>query len=469
VAVDAAGDVFVSDTGNNAVKEVLPNGTVKTILAPTLAEGIAVDGAGHVFIGAIDAVKEVLPDGTVKFIGSGYNGAAGVAVDAAGDVFVADENNNAIKEVLPNGTIKTLGAGLKQPIGVAVDAAGDIFVADTGNSRVVELSPLTVPAAPSPLTGSATQAVSATATGLAPGTTYYFRAVAASDSGTVAGLAENFTTPPAAIGFLAGQPGDGTPQTFVHNLYRELLGRESDSAGEASWVAFLQQHDNAAGRAEVIAGFLNSPEYATHYITTLYQAILGRAPDAAGLHYWTSKMGSPGTPGGAIGSTDERAIVAALFGSDEFYINSGNTPQGWINALYEDMLGRAADGGGTTFWEHDLTVRGAGDRDGIVRDLLTTPEAAHLALDSFYPAPGGKSSNPLPAPGALAGANSTDLAMITGDGWENLYLQGPYDSQPQGNDSFFNSLAAGAAWDDIQLLLLGTSQFYTNPNRPITS
>jgi hypothetical protein len=448
---------------------VLPNGTIKTILAPTLAESVAVDGAGNVYVGAIDAVKEVLPDGTVKLIGSGYNGAAGVAVDAAGDVFVADENNNAIKEVLPNGTINALGAGLKQPIGVAVDAAGDIFVADTGNSRVVELSPLTVPAAPSPLTGSTTQAVSATATGLTPGTTYYFRAVAASDGGTVAGLAENFTTPTAAFAFLAGVPGDGTAQTFVQNLYRELLGREPDSAGKASWAAFFQQHDDAAGRTEVIAGFLNSPEYATHYITTLYQAILGRAPDPAGLQYWTSKMGSPGAPGGATGSTDEKAIVAALFGSNEFYINSGNTAQDWINALYEDILGRAADGSGTAFWEHELSVRGAGDRDGIVRDLLTTPEAAHLVLDSFYPAPGGTNSNPLPAPGASAGNNSTDLAMITGDGWENLYLQGPYDSQPQGNDSFFNSLAGGAAWDDVQLLLLGTSQFYTNPNRPITS
>ena len=51
MAVDAAGDVFVADYGNNAVKEVLPNGTIKTI-------------------------------------GSGFNGPYGVAVDTAGDVFV---------------------------------------------------------------------------------------------------------------------------------------------------------------------------------------------------------------------------------------------------------------------------------------------------------------------------------------------------------------------------------------------
>ncbi|HQU42426.1 MAG TPA: DUF4214 domain-containing protein [Pirellulales bacterium] len=78
-----------------------------------------------------------------------------------------------------------------------------------------------------------------------------------------------------------------------------------------------------------------------------------------------------------------------MYGSDEFYLKSGNTPQGWINALYEDILGRPADGGGMTFWANELSLRGAGDRDGIVRDLLTTPEVAHGLLDSFYPAAGG--------------------------------------------------------------------------------
>jgi uncharacterized repeat protein (TIGR01451 family) len=277
------------------------------------------------------------------------------------------------------------------------------------------------------------------------------------------------TTITTGFGFLAGLPGDDTPQTLVHNLYRELLGREPDSGGEASWVAFLQQNNNAAGRAQVIAGFMNSPEYAIHYITTLYQVILGRAPDAGGLQFWASQMGSPGTPGGATGSSDEKAIVAALFGSDEFFIQSGNTAQGWVNALYADIFGRAPDGNGAAFWANELAVRGAGDRDGIVRDLLTTQEAAHLVLDSFYPAVGGTSIHPLPVPGAPAGTGSTEVATIVGDGWENLYLQGPFDSQPQGNDSFFNSLAGGAGWDDTQLLLLQTSQFYTNPNRPITS
>ncbi|HWB13519.1 MAG TPA: DUF4214 domain-containing protein [Pirellulales bacterium] len=270
------------------------------------------------------------------------------------------------------------------------------------------------------------------------------------------------------VGFLEGVPGDGTPQTFVQNLYRELLGREPDSGGDAYWVAFVQQHNDAAGQLQAIEGFMNSPEYAIHYITTVYQVVLGRAPDASGLQYWTQKMGSPGTTGQHSGSADEKSIVAAFFGSDEFYIKSGNTPQGWINALYEDILNRAPDDSGAAFWAHELSVRGASDRDGIVRDLLTTPEAAHDLLDTFYPTPGGTASTPLAPPGTTAGTGRDDLSLLTGAGWENLYLEGPYGNTQQGNDAFFNSLVAGSNWDDLQLLLLSTPQYYTNPNRPVS-
>jgi hypothetical protein len=179
-------------------------------------------------------------------------------------------------------------------------------------------------------------------------------------------------------------------------------------------------------------------------------------------------MGHPGTPGQHSGSADEKYVLAAILGSNEFYIKSGNTAQGWINALYEDLLGRAPDGSGAAFWANELATRGAGDRDGIVRDLLTTPEAVHDLLDSFYPTAGGTASTPLAAPGSTAGTGLTELALLSGAGWENLYFEGPYGSSPQGNDAFFTALAGGANWDDTQLQMLETDQYYTNPNRPHT-
>ena len=61
------------------------------------------DAAGDVFVADADnsAVKEILPNGTIKTIGSGFNEPYGVAVDAAGDVFVADTDNERVVELSP--------------------------------------------------------------------------------------------------------------------------------------------------------------------------------------------------------------------------------------------------------------------------------------------------------------------------------------------------------------------------------
>ncbi len=203
VAVDGAGDVFVSDSGHNAVKEVEPNGTILTIGSGfNSPRKLALDAAGDVFVSDYghNAVKEVLPNGTINTIGSGFDEPVGVAVDAAGDVFVGNAGNNLVQEVLTNGTILTIGSGFNAPRGVAVDAAGDVFVADSNNSRIVEVSPPTVAATPSPLSGTTATAVSATLTGLTSSTTYYDRGVATNAGGMVAASAGSFTTltPPTA-------------------------------------------------------------------------------------------------------------------------------------------------------------------------------------------------------------------------------------------------------------------------------
>jgi hypothetical protein len=236
----------VSATGATVQATINPNGSTTTArfqystdpsfpLTVTTAlgsgfrspSGVAVDGAGDVFVAdtGTSAVKEVRPDGTIKTIGSGFGLPFGVAVDAAGDVFVADTGNSAVKEVLPDGSIKTIGSGFKQPAGVAVDGAGDVFVADSFNNRVVELSPPTVAARPAPLSGKTATAVTGTLTGLSPGTTYYYRAVASSPAGLVADLknpprsfqtlpAQPRTAPSTAAGnATAAAPATGSPST----------------------------------------------------------------------------------------------------------------------------------------------------------------------------------------------------------------------------------------------------------------
>ena len=103
VAVDSAGNVFVADTGNNAI-------------------------------------KEITPDGTVSAFATGFNHPYGVAVDTSGNVYVADAYNNAIEKITSGGSVSTLATNLNIPEGVAVDVFGNVYVADTGSDTIKEIA-----------------------------------------------------------------------------------------------------------------------------------------------------------------------------------------------------------------------------------------------------------------------------------------------------------------------------------------
>lgn len=157
LAVDGAGNVFLVDSGDNAVKEILAAGgygTVKNLAGGfgfNSPEGLAIDGADNVFVADTfnNAVEEIVAAGgytTVKTLGGGYSFAYpyGVAVDGSGNVFVADTNNNAIEEIVAAGgytTVNPLGGGFSFnfPTDVAVDGSGNLFVADFGNNAVEEI------------------------------------------------------------------------------------------------------------------------------------------------------------------------------------------------------------------------------------------------------------------------------------------------------------------------------------------
>jgi len=163
-AVDRSGNIFVADTSNNAVKEIVAVGggvtsssTVVTVGSGfSTPEGVAVDASGNVFVAdySNSAVKEIVAVGgvvssssTVVTIGSGFSYPLGVAVDGSGNVFVADgEGIGKVKEIVAVGgivssssTVVTIGSGFSMPLGVAVDGSGNVFVADSGNSAVKEI------------------------------------------------------------------------------------------------------------------------------------------------------------------------------------------------------------------------------------------------------------------------------------------------------------------------------------------
>ena len=188
LAVDAAGNVYVaSDCGwdGDRVYRVGREGTITTLagggimfgdgLPATVVDlrnpsGVAVDGAGNVYIadtnhhqvwkvntaGIITTVAGIASPGSSGDGGPASRAAlkwpAGLFLDAQGNLYIADQGNHRVRKVNASGVITSvagtgtagftgdggspLTAGLNAPQGVAVDAVGNVYIADTGNDRI---------------------------------------------------------------------------------------------------------------------------------------------------------------------------------------------------------------------------------------------------------------------------------------------------------------------------------------------
>lgn len=155
VAIDANGNLFVSDYGHSAVKEILAAGGYTTVntLGGNIADpqGLAVDASDDVFVADASGVQEIVAAGgytTVKTLSSVFSSPQGVAVDTNGNVFVADTDHNTVAEILASGgytTVMSVGSGFVDPWGVAVDAAGDVFVSALSTSQRLRWSTRVAP------------------------------------------------------------------------------------------------------------------------------------------------------------------------------------------------------------------------------------------------------------------------------------------------------------------------------------
>jgi hypothetical protein len=188
LAVDAGGNVYVADAQNHRIRKITPGGVVTTFAGSGVAGwndatgtaaqfnapyGVAVDGAGNVYVGDGNnhRIRKITSGGVVTtFAGSGvagWNDATGtaaqfnaptfVALDGSGNLYVGDELNHRIRKITSAGVVTTLaGSGVagwndatgaaaqfNQPYGVTVDATGNVYVADFSNHRIRFITPRT--------------------------------------------------------------------------------------------------------------------------------------------------------------------------------------------------------------------------------------------------------------------------------------------------------------------------------------
>jgi RHS repeat-associated protein len=184
LSTDTAGNVYVADQWNHAIRKITPAGVVTTLAGgtPGSADGIGtaaqfynptdviIDASGNLFVADYEnnRIRKVAPDGTVTtFAGStqGYADGIGTAAlfnhpcaitaDVSGNLYVVDRYNQRIRKISPAGVVTTIAgngtvgfadgpassAMFNYPVDLDIDASGNIYVSDCSNYRIRRISP----------------------------------------------------------------------------------------------------------------------------------------------------------------------------------------------------------------------------------------------------------------------------------------------------------------------------------------
>ena len=135
VAIDALGNLYISESANNTIRKVTTAGIISTFAGGALG-GYGGDG------GQATAAK--------------LNTPRDITFDAAGNLYIADSDNMRIRKVSTSGIITTIAgtgtqsfggdggvataAKLNQPFGINFDAAGNLYIGDEGNNRIRKIN-----------------------------------------------------------------------------------------------------------------------------------------------------------------------------------------------------------------------------------------------------------------------------------------------------------------------------------------
>jgi len=190
VTVDASGNLYIADAINDVIRKVNSAGIISTVagngttgfygdggpatnaMLDTPAK-VAVDGAGNIYISdsrnfrlrkvnTSGVISTIAGDGTAGASGDGGQATAaqlaetwGITIDGSGNLFFTDAER--IRKINSAGIITTVAGGLYYgfsgdggaataaelfaPAGIAEDGAGNIFIADMGNQRVRKVTP----------------------------------------------------------------------------------------------------------------------------------------------------------------------------------------------------------------------------------------------------------------------------------------------------------------------------------------
>ena len=352
VAVDADGNLYFSDIGNDRIRRVNTKGIITTIAGTgdegysgdggsavdaqlSAPRGLAVDGSGNLYIADTSnhAIRRVDTTGTITTVagsgerGNGGDGGAavearlntprGIAVDGAGNLYIADSRTSTVRQVDTAGIITTIAgtgeqgyggdggsavsAQLSAPYRVTVDGSGNLFIADTWNHRVRMVD---------------TRGIITTVAGIG--------GIGINNAGGYSG--DGGLAVDAQLNLLRGIAAGGSGSLYIADTGNDRI-RRVDKAGIITTIAGVGESSYSGDGGPAVSALLNYPT--------------GVAVDDSGILYISD------TGNHRIRRVDKAGIITTIAGTGEAGYGGDGGPA--VEALLNSPRGIALDGAGNVF------------------------------------------------------------------------------------------------------------------------
>jgi hypothetical protein len=172
-------------------------------------------------------------------------------------------------------------------------------------------------------------------------------------------------------------------QRFIAQVYLDLFHQVVDPGGLTYWTSFL---DQGVARDTVVFAIerSSSNQFQTLEVQQIYSRFLNRLAEPAGLNYGVNLLNSGGTV---------QELSANLLGSAEYYLTQGGgTNQGFLEAMYQDVLLRPIDPGALA--NDQLYLAQGGSRSLLALSVTTSVEASQLLVEDAYVTYLGRQADP---------------------------------------------------------------------------
>jgi hypothetical protein len=158
--------------------------------------------------------------------------------------------------------------------------------------------------------------------------------------------------------------GNNDNKTFVNAAYLDILGRPADTGGLNFYLG--QLNGGTATRQQIATALLTSTEYRNDLVNADFKTYLNRPAATPDIGYWVGQVQQ--------GVTDEQLIVR-IGGSLEGYQTNGNGHKQWITTLYNKVLGRNPEASGLQFYLNIVTGGYQNQRILTAQSIASSTEA----------------------------------------------------------------------------------------------